>query len=557
MRAKAALSTLAIAGSIAHAQPADAIYANANVYTVDDARPRATAFAVRDGAIVAVGDESDLIAHKGPDTEWVNLDGATVVPGLIDAHAHLAGLGQFELGVIDLSYATSYQQVIDLVRARAADTPAGDWIIGQGWDHESWPEREMPEHGPLTEAVPDHPVWLKRVDGHASLANSKAMDLAGVSPETPEPVGGDMLRDADGSLTGVFVDNAERLVELAIPDSAYPDMAAKFLEGQRLCFEAGLTGMHDMGLPPGALDLLRELEHAGDLKLRVHAMVGARKAIEFMNDRQPYVGDRLQVRAVKLYMDGAMGSRGAWMLEPYADRPTDEDGEPWVGLNVTDPEFVETVANVCLQRGYQLCTHAIGDRANREVLDAYERAFKTRAATKSDHRFRVEHAQLLAPAEILRFAQLGVIPAMQARHATSDMRWVDERVGPERAKGAYAWQSLIEAGSIVANGSDFPVEPHQPLLGFYASVTRQNAAGEPAGGWMPEERLTREQALKSFTIWAAHAAFMEDRVGSITPGKRADFTVLDRDIMACPAAEILDAKILRTVVDGETVFRVE
>lgn len=536
------------------AQPADAIYVNATVHTVDDDRPSATAFAVRDGAFVAVGDETGMMVHKGPDTGWIDLDGATVVPGLIDAHAHLAGLGQLELGIIDLSWTSSYDQVIEVIKQRAETAPPGEWIIGRGWDHESWPTKKLPHHADLTDAIPDHPVWLSRVDGHAALANAHAMDLAGVSPESEDPDGGEIMRDADGNLTGVFVDAAEGLVHRVIPDSAYPDYAAMLIEGQRLCFEAGLTGMHDMGMTTAESDLLRSLEASGDLKLRVHATIGKRHALEHMTSRLPYVGDRVQIKAIKLYMDGAMGSRGAWLLEPYADRPTDHDGDPWVGLATEDPDFVETVANVCLERGYQLCTHAIGDRANREVLDAYERAFKSRAAINDDHRFRVEHAQLLSPTDIPRFAKLNVIPSMQARHATSDMRWVADRVGPVRASGAYAWQSLVKEGSIIANGSDFPVEPHEPLLGFYASVTRQNEQGEPSEGWMPNERLTREQALKSFTIWAAHAAFMEDRVGSITPGKRADFTVLDTDIMACEPAKILDTKVLRTVVDGETVF---
>ncbi len=538
----------------ATAQPADAIFVNATVHTVDDDRPNATAFAVRDGAFVAVGDAAGMMVHKGPDTEWVDLDGATVVPGLIDAHAHLAGLGQLELGIIDLSWTSSYDQVIEVIKQRAETAPPGEWIIGRGWDHESWPTKKLPHHADLTAAIPDHPVWIARVDGHAALANARAMDIAGVSPESEDPDGGEIMRDADGIPTGVFVDAAEALVNRVIPDSAYPDYAAMLLEGQRLCFEAGLTGMHDMGMTTAESDLLRALEASGDLKLRVHATIGKRHALEHMTSRLPYIGDRVQIKAIKLYMDGAMGSRGAWLLEPYADRPTDHDGDPWVGLATEDPDFVETVANVCLQRGYQLCTHAIGDRANREVLDAYERALKSRAAINEDHRFRIEHAQLLSPTDIPRFAKLNVIPSMQARHATSDMRWVADRVGPVRASGAYAWQTLVKEGSIVANGSDFPVEPHEPLLGFYASVTRQNEQGEPSEGWMPNERLTREQALKSFTIWAAHAAFMEDRVGSITPGKRADFTVLDTDIMACEPADILTTKIFRTVVDGETVF---
>ena len=545
--------------------PPTAIYHNATVYTARDDAPTAQAIAITGDTLTAVGSSVDVLALAGDGTTIVNLAGRTVVPGLIDAHGHLAGLGSLQLGVVDLSGTTTYQQVIDLVRAAADRTPAGDWIIGRGWDNESWPDTSLPAHDALSEAVPDHPVALSRVDGHALLANRAAMDVADVSPETANPPGGEVLRDEAGNITGVFVDNAESLVWRAVPETAFADTAAVLLAAQDACFSAGLTGVHDMGVSPGELKVYQRLADSGDLKLRTYAVVSGAYAKDYFSEHGITVGDTLTVRATKLYADGAMGSRGAWLLEPYEDRPTDSEGNPYSGLAVTDIANVKEIAEHALSNGYQVCTHAIGDRANREVLNAY---FEGEiSAIKNGHdgwgfssilrqaRFRVEHAQLLAPEDISRFALYGVIPSMQPRHATSDMRWVVARVGQDRAKGAYAWQSLTESGAPIAAGSDFPVEPHEPLLGFYAAVTRQNADGYPEGGWMPDERLTRQQALRAFTINAAHAAFEEDRKGTLEPGKLADFVVLDTDIMTCEPAAILEASVLTTVLGGAVVFQ--
>lgn len=547
---KHTLLALTLAATCAHAQP-DAIFVNATVYTVDDAFSTAGAFAVEDGMFAAVGSEDDIRALAGDSTRVIDLGGSVVLPGLIDAHGHMAGLGQLQLGVIDLSGTSSFEEVVERVVRRAEVTEPGEWIIGRGWDNESWDEKDLPEHASLSEAVPEHPVWLSRVDGHAALANEEAMRLAEISAGSSVPEGGEMLLDERGEPTGVFVDNAEAMVAEVIPSSGTSGRDL-ILAAQELCLSAGLTGVHDAGVSRDMIEVYRDLERERELKVRVHGMIPGNQAMRWFEENEPYDGDFFAMRATKLYMDGAMGSRGAWLLEPYEDRPTDTNGQPYRGLNVSDPELVRAVAQHGLSKGYQVCTHAIGDRANREVLDAYEAAASE--GELSEARFRIEHAQLLAPADISRFAGLGVIPSMQPTHCTSDMRWVAERVGSLRADGAYAWQSLLASGVPIAGGSDFPVESHNPFLGIYAAVTRQNLDEEPAGGWRPSERMTREQALRAFTIDAAYAGFDENRVGSIEPDKLADFIVIDRDIMTCPPRDIADTVVLSTWVEGAKVF---
>ncbi|MFT5422610.1 MAG: putative amidohydrolase YtcJ [Phycisphaerales bacterium] len=563
-----AFCLLSLFSSPAAAQPApppDTIYHHATIYTVNDESPTAQAIAITGDRIEAVGTNGAVLALAGPETVLVNLDSKTVLPGLIDAHGHLAGLGALSLGVIDLSYTRTYQQVIDLVRAKADRTPKGDWVIGRGWDQESWPGKQMPTHDQLTEAVPDHPVTLSRVDGHALLANQAAMDIAEISPETPSPSGGEILKDSDGEPTGVFVDNAEGLIGRAIPESARIELAASLLAAQEQCFSAGLTGVHDMGVSPTDLKTFEALVNDGVLKLRVYAVLSGAYAKDYFAEHGLTIGDTLTVRSTKLYMDGAMGSRGAWMLEPYADRPTDADGNPYTGLAVSETAYIADITADGIRNGYQVCTHAIGDRGNREALDAYLRGefmgtdgIRPIGAEEptmlADARFRIEHAQLLSPADIPRFAQLGVIPSMQPKHCTSDMRWVDARVGPERAKGAYAWRSLTDSGAPIVAGSDFPVEPHNPFLGFHSAVTRQNGDSYPPGGWHPEQKLTRMETLKAFTINAAYAAFEENTKGTLEPGKLADFIVIDRDVMTCPEAEILETRVLTTILGGQVVY---
>jgi predicted amidohydrolase YtcJ len=420
----------------------------------------------------------------------------------------------------------------------------GEWIVGGRWDHESWPGRRLPTHHQLSAVSPDNPVWLTRVDGHAGLANAAAMKLAGVDHDTPSPSGGEIIRDESGEPTGLFVDNAEDLIARHMPGGGH-STTDLLLKAQELCLSVGLTGVHDARVTPADVAAYRELEAAGKLKLRIYGMLAGEYALDYFRENGLLIGDRLTIRSAKLFADGALGSRGAWLLEPYSDRPEDADGKPYVGLSVMKPDFMRQVAEDGLRRGYQVCTHAIGDRANREVLDAYAAAL---------HRFRIEHAQLLALTDIPRFAELGVLPSMQPTHCTSDMRWVYARIGPERAEGAYAWASLRKTGVRIPGGSDFPVESHNPFLGIYAAITRQDRQGKPPGGWHPQQRMTRAEALRSFTLDAAYAAFEEDLKGSLEPGKLADFIVIDRDIMTCTSAEIPRTRVLQTVIGGEVVF---
>jgi predicted amidohydrolase YtcJ len=532
--------------------PPEMICVNGNIHTLDPARPRAEALGVAGDRIVAVGSNAEVRKLMQPQTKVRDLGGGTVLPGLIDAHCHVASLGLFGLGRINLREAGSFGDVVAAIAARVKEVQPGEWILGGRWDHEGWPGRKLPTHRELSEVSPDNPVWLTRVDGHAGLANAAAMRLAGITRDTPDPPGGEIIRDETGEPTGIFVDNAEDLIDRHV-DAEMPDTAALILKAQEMCLSAGLTGVHDAYVVPADVEVYRELADSGRLKLRIYAMVAGHAAIEHFKEHGTLIGDRLTVRAAKLFADGAMGSRGAWLLEPYSDRPTDADGKPYTGLMVTKPEFIRQVAEDGLLNGYQVCTHAIGDRANREVLNAYALALSRRP--RRDHRFRIEHAQLVSLEDIPRFAKLGVIPSMQPTHCTSDMRWVYARIGKQRAVGAYAWGKLLRSGVRIPAGSDFPVESHNPFFGIYAAVTRQNHAGEPAGGWQPEDRMTRQEALRAFTLDAAYAAFEEDNKGSLEVGKLADFIVIDRDVMTCELKAILETKVLQTVIGGETVCR--
>jgi predicted amidohydrolase YtcJ len=428
--------------------------------------------------------------------------------------------------------------------------------VGRGWDQNRWPSKEFPTHEALSRAFPQNPVVLERIDGHAVLANSKAMDLAGVTASTREPSGGRIVRLSSGAPSGVFVDNAESLIERAIPPLSTADTRKAILAAITECNRWGLTGVHDPGVSSATIAIYEELAKAGNYNLRNYVMLsdpGEPTSSAALDN--PYLrrgpqsalyDGHLWVRAIKLYADGALGSRGAALLAPYSDDTANS------GLLVSQPAHLEAWAEAGLRRGFQINVHAIGDRGNRNVLDAFEAALK--AIPKADHRFRIEHAQVLSPADIRRFAKLGVIPSMQATHQTSDMPWAESRVGPERIRGAYAWRSLLNTGVVIPNGTDFPVEEVNPLLTFHAAVTRQNPANMPAGGWYPEQKMTRDEALQSMTIWPAYAGFQESILGSITPGKYADFVVLDRDIMRVPDTEILGARVMSTWIGGKPVY---
>jgi hypothetical protein len=534
---------------------ADLVLTNGRIYTVDNARPVVTALAARGGRILFVGSDAEARALATGSTRVIDLHGATVVPGIIDAHAHLLGLGQM-LQSANVAGATSYQEVVDRVKAHARDVKPGVWILGRGWDQNRWASKEFPTHELLSRAFPDNPVVLRRIDGHAILANAKAMELARITASTAEPSGGRMLKLASGSPSGVFIDNAMELIDRAIPAATNEQTRDAVIAAIDECNRWGLTGIHDPGVAPKTIAIYEELAKAGKYNLRNYVMLSdpgePTAAVALSN---PYLrrgpqsalyDGHLWIRAIKLYADGALGSRGAALLAPYSDDPTNS------GLLVSTPAHIEAWAETGLRRGYQINVHAIGDRGNRIVLDAFEAAL--RRVPKADHRFRVEHAQVLSQQDIPRFAKLGVIPSMQATHQTSDMRWAESRLGTDRIRGAYAWRSLLNTGVIIPNGTDVPVEEVNPLLTFHAAVTRQDPENSPVGGWYPDQKMTREEALQSITIWPAYAGFQESVLGSLTPGKYADFVVLDRDIMRVPDTEILRARVISTWIGGKRVY---
>jgi predicted amidohydrolase YtcJ len=529
--------------------PADLVVTNGRIYTADGARPVVDAFAVRGGRIVFAGDRLGARALTGPNTQVVDLQGRTVIPGMTDAHAHVAGLGA-SLRNVDLTGTASYDEVIARVVERARTTPRGEWIVGRGWDQNDWGDTRWPTHDALTRAVPDHPVYLERIDGHAGLVNALAFQRANVTRATPSPSGGEIIKDAQGNPAGVLVDNAQGLVERAIPAPTRAQVKDAIKAAIAEMHRWGMTGVHDAGASVLVAELYEELGRENALDIRLYAMLSDNaQAIEAALRRGPQSGlynGMLWIRSIKLYQDGALGSRGAALLEPYSDQPAT------TGLLVSQPEHIKDVATRALRAGFQVNTHAIGDRGNRLVLDSYEAALKVVPA--ADHRFRVEHAQIIHSDDIPRFAALGVIPSMQASHQTSDMYWAGVRLGETRLRGAYAWRSLLDAGVIIPNGSDFPVEQVNPLISFKASVSRQDARNWPAGGWYPEQRMTRDEALKSMSLWPAYAAFQEAELGSLAPGKRADFVVLDQDIMRVADSQILDTRVLTTWVGGKKVY---
>ena len=532
------------------AAPADLILTAAHIYTVDPARPLVQAVAVRGGRVVFAGSAAEAQVLRGPATRVLDLAGRTVVPGLVDAHVHLVGVGQ-ALRTVDLTGTRSFDEVIARVVARARETRAGEWVVGRGWNQNLWADTRFPSHDALSQAVPDHPVYLTRVDGHASLANARAMAAASVTAQTQDPEGGRIIRDAQGNPAGVFVDRAMGLVSRVIPPLTDQQLSETVTAAIAEVNRWGLTGVHDAGVDARTIGVYESLARAGRYNLRNYVMIRADSTTleRFMQGgaRSDLHNGRLWVRAIKISADGALGSRGAALLEDYSDEPGNK------GLNLVPPAYIQSIAVRALQSGFQLNVHAIGDRANREVLDAFQAAL--RQVPRADHRFRIEHAQILHRQDIPRFAQLGVIPSMQASHQSSDAPMAMNRLGWTRVQGGYAWRSLLNTGVIIPNGTDTPVEPVNPLIGFHAAVTRQDASGWPAGGWFPAERMTREEALQSMTIWPAYAAFMESVSGSITAGKYADFTVLDEDIMTVAPENILGTQVVMTILGGAVVYQ--
>ena len=499
--------------------------------------------------MVYVGSREGARALRGPRTKVLDLGDVTVVPGLIDSHLHFTPTGM-ALHEVELAHVTSFEEVVrkTVAFAQASRDP---WIIGDGWDQNLWPGKAFPAHDALSAAIPDRPVVLYRVDGHALLANAKAMALAGVTANTADPSGGRILRDEHGAPSGVFIDNAMGLITAKIPPPSHEQLVRASEAALKECHRWGLTAIGDPGIGQNVIAAYEELEHAGRYTVRNHAMLAgsddALTAHYLARGPRPFAGDgRLAIRAIKLYIDGALGSRGAALLAPYSDDPSN------TGLLRTTQAHVQDVCERALRAGFQLCTHAIGDRGNRVVLDAYEAAL--RAAPAHDHRLRIEHAQILAPDDIPRFAKLGVIPAMQTTHQISDMPWAEARVGPERVKGAYAWRSLLDTGVTIANGTDAPVEAVDTRRTFHSAIARENEANQPPGGWYPRQRMTRDEALKSMTLWAARACFLERDAGSISVGKYADFAVLDRDWIRAAPETVMATRVLATYSSGKPVY---
>ncbi len=542
-------------------QVAELVLRSGVVATVDADFTIAEAVAVKGHEILAVGSDEQIAATVGPDTRVIDLDGRFVMPGFIEGHGHFTGLGRAKM-ILDLSKVRSWEQIVAMVERAARAAQPGEWIQGRGWHQEKWEHTPQPNvdgvplHHGLSEVTPDNPVLLGHASGHAAFANALALQLAGIDENTPDPPGGTIVRDADGRPTGLLRETAQQLVAAvaarADAQRSETEREALFrrtvqLAGQE-ALRNGVTSFHDAGAPFSIIDRYRALAAEGALPVRLYVMV-RRESNDTMEAKLdeyriiPQGNDFLAVRSIKRQIDGALGSHGAWLLEPYADKPDS------TGLVLEPVEEIERTAEIAVRHGFQVNTHAIGDRANREVLNLYERVWRHMGVDGHALRWRIEHAQHLHPDDIPRFGGLGVIASMQGIHCTSDAPWVFKRLGPERAaSGAYMWRALIDSGAIVTNGTDVPVEQIDPIAGFYATVTRRTDSGEP---FFPEQRMTRQEALRSYTINNAYAAFEEHLKGSIEPGKLADLVVLSQDLLSVPAERIRDTRVEMTIVGGQ------
>ena len=551
------LVSLLCAAACLPAAAAETLIRAARIHTSDPALPVAEAMVWDDaGRIVAVGAAAELAARH-PEARVVDAGGATVIPGLIDAHAHIVGLG-LALTRVDLVGTRSRQEVLERLRAFERELPPGEWLLGGGWDQNDWPERQFPTAADLDAAFPDRPVWLRRVDGHAGRVNSAALRAVASRPQGAallregQPEGGLIVRDAAGRPTGVFVDEAERLVDAVVPAMDQADADRALALALEAAASNGLTGVHDMGTRQADFEQLRRFADEGRLPLRVSAYAdGDAAALAWLCEHGPYAhpGRRLQMRGVKFLIDGALGSRGAALEQDYSDDPGNR------GLLLIEPARFGELVERARGCGLQVATHAIGDRGNHLVLDTYARVLGE--AATPDHRWRIEHAQIMHLDDIPRFAELGVVASMQPTHATSDMPWAQDRVGSGRIAGAYAWRRFANAGVRLALGSDFPVESPDPRLGLYAAATRQDRDGQPPGGWRPDQKLTAAEALRGFTADAAWANHDEALTGRLSPGLQADFVVLAQDPLAVDASALDELRILSTWVDGEPVHEAE
>ncbi len=563
-----ALYLLGLAGlllascSLEKAEPADLIFTNGIIYTVNESQPTAEAVAVKDGMILALGSSTEIEKHKAENTEVIDLQGNTMTPGIIESHAHLMGIGYNKLE-LDLMYVKSYEELVEKVEEAIAKAKPGEWITGRGWHQDKWidkPEKLVKgfqTNDKLNAVSPENPVYLSHASGHAAFANGKALELAGISNlkgERPGEVeGGEIILDELGNPTGILSEKAAGLVAKLIPAET-PERAEQALTlALQELNEKGITSFHDAGSGQNVIDLIQKFKNEGKLTVRQYVMLtGTQPALlEEWYQKGPMIDSTdhmLTVRSIKLNCDGALGNRGAWLLEDYSDRPGHR------GHETLPMSVVSEVSEKAIPAGFQVCSHAIGDRANQEILDRYEAAFTSFPDAKN-LRFRIEHAQHIHPDDIPRFGELGVIAAMQAIHLSSDRPWAIDRLGEKRIiDGAYVWQKLMQTGAVVTNGTDAPVEPVDPIPSFYASVTRKTLQGLPEGGYEGDQKMTRAEALKAYTLDGAFAEFEEGFKGSIEVGKAADFTVFDKNIMEIPEDEILDTKVAMTVVGGKVVY---
>lgn len=548
------IAALSLAPVHSQTQAADIVFKNGNVYTVNERQPRAEAIAIKGNKIIFVGSNRAAKAYEANATRVIDLQGKTVVPGLTDAHYHLAGVGAREMN-LNLEGTTSKEDFLAKVKARVDSAKAGEWVTGRGWIETFWKPPTFPTRWDLDKIAPENPVFLTRADGHAAVVNSAALKVAGVTKETPDPQGGEIMKDKQtGEPSGMLVDRAQNLVGRHVPPATEADMEEALILGVRRSIELGWTQIQNAGAPFSEVERLKKLYADGKIKLRIYEAIrgpspDASRLLREGAQTNLY-DNRFTVRTIKVSIDGALGSKGAALLEPYADHDT-------TGLLMYKEEDLMPMFIEALRNGIQVETHAIGDRANRVILDLYEKAFKAvppAARKQRDPRWRVEHAQIMHPSDIPRFKQLGVIPSMQPSHAIGDLHFAPSRVGIKRLEGAYAWQTFIKSGSIIAGGSDAPVERGEPMIEFYAAVARRDQKGFTGEGWHPEQKVTREQALKMFTIWAAYAAFEEGVKGSIEVGKLADLTILSADIMKIAEPEILKTRSVMTVIGGEVVY---
>lgn len=530
---------------------ADLVIWGGTIYTAEDSGPTAEAVAVQNGRIIFVGPRSGAEGYLTPQTQVINLEGATLYPGFTDAHAHLSGIGAREL-TLNLEGIASLKALQQSLSDYTAANPDQAVIVGRGWIETHWPEGRFPSRWDLDDIVSDRPVILYRADGHAAVANSAALEAANITGETPDPFGGAIQKNALNEPNGMLIDTAMGRVAPLIPAPTSDEAAEQLTVGARVYAEYGWTGTHSMSVSWNEVELLESLSDSGNVGIRVYNSVNPRESDKlFASGPRSSANGRIVTRAIKLYMDGALGSRGAALLEPYADANT-------TGLILSKAEYALPLMEQALRQGIQINMHAIGDRANRQLLDWFEQTFNTVPTEEravATPRWRDEHTQIVHPDDIPRYASLGVIPSMQPSHAVGDLHFATDRLGDERLDGAYAWQSFLDTGVIIAGGSDAPVERGDPLIEFYAATARRDLNGFQGENWRPEEALTREEALKMFTLWPAFASFAENDIGSIAVGKKADFTAFNIDLMTAPEADIPKGRAILTVVDGEIIYQ--